>query len=111
MGIVSGVIIQAFLLTILFFAKFARRLRLSGNQMKKLIMALILALAGVLIILLIYQFAGDKLSAGVAIAVSMIPGFLLYLAAVTLLGVVSDREAEQMPGGELFLWLNGLFRR
>ena len=36
---------------------------------------------------------------GKILAVSMIPGFLLYLAAVTLLGVVSDREAEQMPGG------------
>lgn len=110
-GIVLGMIVQAALSTLLFFVKFARRLRLSGNQIKKMIMALIVALSGVLIILLIYQLAGSKLSAGAAIAVSMIPGFLLYLAAVALLRIVSDKEAEQMPGGELFLWLNGLLHR
>ena len=74
-------------------------------------MSLITSLAGALIILLIYQIIGDRLSAGVATAVSMIPGFLLYLAAVTLLRIVSDNEAEYMPGGELFLWLNGLLHR
>lgn len=110
-GIVAGMIIQTILSMILFFAKFARRLRFSGNQIKKLVMAVIVALAGALIILLIYQLAGDKLSAGVAIAVSAVPGFLLYLAAVTFLRIVSDKEAEQMPGGELFLRLNGFLDR
>lgn len=110
-GIATGMIIQAVLSMILFFAKFARRLRFSGNQLKKLVMAVIVALAGALIILLIYQLAGDKLSAGAAIAVSAIPGVLLYLAAVTFLRIVSDKEAEQMPGGELFLRLNGLLHR
>lgn len=110
-GILLGMIVQAVLLVVLFFARFLKRLRPSGNQLKKLIMALILALSGVLIILLIYQFAGEKLSAGAAIAVSVIPGFVLYLAAVTMLRIVSDKEAEQMPGGELFLWLNRLFHR
>lgn len=110
-GILIGVILQAVLFNLLFYVKFARRLRFSGNQMKKLVMSLIVASAGALIILLIYQFTGEKLSAGAAVAVSMIPGFLLYLAAVTLLRIVNDEEAEQMPGGELFLWLNGLIRR
>ena len=110
-GILSGMIVQAVLIVILFSAKFGRRLRISGNQLKKLIMALIIALAGVLIMLLIYQFAGDRLSAAPAIAVSLIPGFLLYLAAITLLRIVSDKEAEQMPGGELFLRLNRLLHR
>lgn len=110
-GILLGVILQAVLFNLMFYVKFARRLRFSGNQMKKLVMSLIVASAGALIILLIYQFTGEKLSAGAAVAVSMIPGFLLYLAAVTLLRIVNDEEAEQMPGGELFLWLNGLIRR
>lgn len=110
-GIPLGAIVQAVLFNILFFVKFARRLRLSGNQFKKLVMALIVALAGVLIILLIYQLTGEKLSAAAAVAVSVIPGFLLYLTAVTLLRIVDDEEAELMPGGELFLWLNGLIRR
>lgn len=110
-GILLGMIVRAALIVALFFARFLKRLRPSGNQLKKLIMALIVALSGVLIILLIYQFTGDKLSAGVAIAVSVIPGFLLYLAASTMLRIVSDKEAEQMPGGELFLWLNRLLHR
>lgn len=110
-GIVIGMIVQTVVFIAMFSVKFIKRLRLSGNQMKKLIMALIIALAGVLVILLIYQLAGSKLSAGAAVAVSMIPGFLLYLATLTLLRIVSDREAEQMPGGELFMWLNGLLHR
>lgn len=110
-GIVAGMIVQALFSIVMFLLKFARRLRFSGNQLKKLLMALILALAGALIILLIYQLAGDKLPAGAAIAISAIPGFLLYLAAITFLRIVSDREAEQMPGGELFLRLNRLFSR
>ena len=61
--------------------------------------------------LLIYQAAGKKLSAGIALAVCMIPGFLLYLAVMTVLRIVSSREAEYMPGGELFLWLNGIIDR
>ena len=111
MGITLGVLVQAVFFVIMFLIKFVKRLRLSGNQLKKLIMAVIVALAGALIILLIYQLAGDKLSAGVAIAVSAIPGVLLYLAAVTFLRIVSDKEAEQMPGGELFLRLNELLYR
>ena len=111
MGITLGVLVQAVFFVIMFLIKFVKRLRLSGNQLKKLIMAVIVALAGALIILLIYQLAGDKLSAGVAIAVSAIPGVLLYLAAVTFLRIVSDKEAEQMPGGELFLRLNELLHR
>ena len=110
-GILLGVIVQAALFNILFFFKFAKRLRFSGKQLKKLIMALIVAFAGALIILLIYQLTGEKLLAGAALAVSVIPGFLLYLAAVILLRIVNDEEAEQMPGGGLFLWLNGLIRR
>lgn len=110
-GILLGLIIQSVLFILLFFIKFARRLRFSGYQIKKLVMAMIVALSGALIILLIYQFAGESLSAAVAIAVSVIPGFLLYLAAVTLLRIVGDEEAEEMPGGALFLWLNGLIRR
>lgn len=110
-GIVAGMIVQAALSVLMFLVKFARRLRFSGNQLKKLVMAFIIALAGALIFLLIYQLAGSKLSAGAAIAVSAIPGFLLYLAAVTLLRIVSDKEAEQMPGGELFLSLNRVLRR
>lgn len=111
LGILLGIIVQAMLFTVLFFVKFSKRLRFTGNQIKKLVMSLITSLAGALIILLIYQIIGDRLSAGVATAVSMIPGFLLYLAAVTLLRIVSDNEAEYMPGGELFLWLNGLLHR
>ncbi|MDE6949741.1 MAG: hypothetical protein K2P64_02330, partial [Lachnospiraceae bacterium] len=61
--------------------------------------------------LLIYQLTGEKLPAAAAIAVSMVPGFLLYLAAITLLRIVRDEEAEEMPAGGLFLWLNGLIRR
>ena len=110
-GIPLGVIVQAVLFISLFFVKFVWRLRLSGNQIKKLVMALIVALAGVLIILLIYQFTGEKLPVAAAVAVSVIPGFLLYLAAVTLLRIVDDEEAELMPGGELFIWLNGLIQR
>lgn len=111
MGIVFGMLLQAALFSIFFFVKFSRRLKLSGNQLKKLIMVTIIALAGALIMLLIYQFAGKKLSAGVAIAVSVIPGFLLYLAVVTILQIISNKEAEHMPGGELFLQLNGILRR
>lgn len=110
-GIVLGMILQAVIILIMFFVRFAKRLRFSGIQLKKLVMGLILALAGAVVILLIYQLAGSKLSAGGAVAVSMIPGFLLYLAAVTLLRIVSDREAELMPGGKLFFLLNGLLHR
>lgn len=110
-GILIGVIVQAALFNIMFFVKFARRLRFSGNQIKKMVMALIIAFAGALILLLIYQFTGEKLPAPTALAVSVIPGFLLYLAAVTLLRIISNEEAEQMPGGGLFLRLNGLIRR
>lgn len=110
-GIVLGVCLQAALILILFFGKFARRLRFTGNQLKKLVMGLIVALAGALVILLIYQVAGEKLSPGAALGVSVIPGFLLYLVVLVLLRIVNDREAELMPGGELFLWLNGLFHR
>lgn len=110
-GIVLGMIVQAVIILVMFFARFAKRLRFSGIQLKKLVMALILALAGAVVILLIYQLAGSKLPAGAAAAVSMIPGFALYLAAVTLLRIVNDQEAELMPGGELFFLLNGLLRR
>lgn len=110
-GIVLGMIVQTVLFIALFLVRFAGRLKLSGYQLKKVVMVLIIALAGALIVLLIYQFVGDKLSAGVALAVCVIPGFLLYLAAITMLRLISDHEAEQMPGGELFLWLNGLLRR
>lgn len=110
-GIVLGMLLQAVVILVMFFVRFAKRLRFSGIQLKRLVMALILALAGAVVILLIYQLAGSKLPAGAAIAVSMIPGFVLYLAAVTLLRIVNDREAELMPGGELFFLLNGLFRR
>lgn len=110
-GIVFGVIVQAALFDFLFLVKFARRLPFSGVQMKKLVMALIVTLAEALVILLIYQFTWEKLSAPAVIAVSMIPGFLLYLAAVTMLRIVGSAEAEQMPGGGLFLRLNDLFRR
>lgn len=110
-GIVLGMILQAALFVVLFFVKFSRRLRITGTQLKKLIMGMILALADALIIFLIYQITGEKLSAGAAIAVAVIPGFLVYLTVVTLLRIVSDKEAVHMPGGELFLWLNGLLRR
>lgn len=110
-GIALGMIVQAALFIVLFLAKFARRLKLSGYQLKKVVMVLIIALAGSLVMLLIYQLAGNKISAGIAIVVCVIPGLLLYLAAITVLRLVSDREAEQMPGGEVFLWLNGLLHR
>lgn len=110
-GIVYGMILQAALLFLFFFAKFFGWLKLSGVQIKKLIMAVIVSLAGALIVLLIYQAAGKKLSPVAAIAVSVLPGLLLYLAAVTLLQIVSDKEAEHMPGGALFLRLNGILRR
>lgn len=110
-GILLGVIVQAALFNCFFFIKFLRRLRFSGNQIKKLVMALIVAFAGALIMLLIYQLTGDNISAAIALAVSMIPGILLYLAAITLLRIISDEEAEEMPGGEIFLRLNGLIRR
>lgn len=110
-GILLGVILQSVLFTALFFIKYARRLRFSGYQIKKLVMAMIVAFSGALIILLIYQFTGESLSAAAAIAVSVIPGFLLYLAAVTFLRIVGDEEAQEMAGGALFLWLNGLTRR
>lgn len=110
-GIVFGMFLQAALFLLLFLVKFARRLRISGYQVKKLIMGIIVALAGALIMLLIYKIIGEKLSAGAAVAVSVVPGFLLYLAVVVLLQIISDREAEFMPGGELFLRLNRLFRR
>lgn len=110
-GILFGVILQAVLFIVLFFLKFAGRLRFSGAQIKKLVMAMILSFSGALIILLIYQLTGEKLPAAAAIAVSMVPGFLLYLAAITLLRIVRDEEAEEMPAGGLFLWLNGLIRR
>lgn len=110
-GILFGVIIQAVLFIVLFFIKFAGRLRFSGAQIKKLVMAMIVAFSGALIILLIYQFAGEKLSVPAAIVVSVVPGFLLYLAAVTLLRIVRNEEAEEMPAGALFLWLNGLIGR
>lgn len=111
MGILLGAIVQGVLFNILFFVKFTRRLRFSGNQIKKLVMGLIIAFAGALLILLIYQLIGEKLSPAAALAVSVIPGFLLYLGAVTLLRIINDEEAEQMPGGGLFLRLNGLIRR
>ena len=110
-GIVFGMLLQAALFLLLFLVKFARRLRISGYQFKKLIMGIIVALAGALLMLLLYKIIGGKLSAGAAVAVSVVPGFLLYLAAVVLLQIVSDKEAEHMPGGSLFLWLNGLLRR
>lgn len=110
-GILAGVMLQAALFCIFFFLKFSRRLKFAGIQLQKLVMALIVALGGVLIMLVIYLSIGKKLSAGIAVAVSMIPGFLLYLAAVTLLRIVSDRDAEYMPGGALFLWLNRMLHR
>lgn len=110
-GILAGVILQAALFCIFFFLKCSRRLKFSGVQLQKLVMALIVALGGVLVMLVIYLAIGKKLSASVAVAASMIPGFLLYLVAVTLLRIVSDRDAEHMPGGALFLWLNGLLHR
>lgn len=110
-AILLGLIVQAAVFNMMFFAKFARRLRFFGNQIKKLVMALIVSLAEALIVLLLYQLTGEKLSAAAALAVSVIPGFLLYLAAVTLLRIVDDDEAEQMPGGGLFLRLNRLIRR
>ena len=110
-GILAGVILQAALFCIFFFLKFSRRLKFTGAQLQKLVMALIIALGGVLMMLVIYLAVGKKLSAGMAVAVSMIPGFLLYLAAIVLLRIVSDRDAEHMPGGALFLWLNGLLHR
>lgn len=110
-GILAGVILQAVLFCIFFFLKFSRRLKFTGAQLQKLVMALIVALGGVLMMLVIYLAVGKKLSAGMAVAVSMIPGFLLYLAAIVLLRIVSDRDAEHMPGGALFLWLNGLLHR
>lgn len=110
-GIVFGMLLQATLFLVMFLAKFAKRLRISGYQIKKLIMGIIVALSGALIMLLIYKIAGEKLSAGVSVAVSVVPGLLLYLAAVVLLQIVSEKEAEHMPGGELFLRLNRLLRR
>lgn len=110
-GILLGGLLQATLLLVFFFVKFSRRMRFSGKQFKKLVMATIVALAGALIMLLIYQFAGKKLSPTLAIAVSMVPGFLLYFAAVIVLRIVSDEEAEQMPGGRVFLWLNRMLHR
>lgn len=110
-GILLGQIVQAAVFVVLFFARFARRLWFSGNQVRKLVMALIVAVAGGLVVLLIYQLIGRKLSAPLALAVSVIPGLLLYLAAVLLLRIVSEEEAEQMPGGGLFLWLSGLLGR
>lgn len=110
-GILLGQVVQAAVFVVLFFLRFARRLRFSGNQVRKLVMALIVALAGALVILLIYQVIGGKLPAAGALAVSMIPGVLLYLAAVLLLRIVDEEEAAQMPGGGLFLWLNRLIRR
>lgn len=110
-GILAGVMLQAALFSVFFFLKFSRRLKFTGIQLQKLVMALIVALGGVLIMLVIYLAVGKKLSAGIAVAVSMTPGFLLYLAAVTLLRIISDRDAEHMPGGALFLWLNRMLRR
>lgn len=110
-GIVFGMLLQTLLFVVFFSIKCFRRLKLTGNQVKKLIMAMILALAGALIMLLIYQAAGKKLSAGAAIAVSGIPGFLVYLAAVIVLQIVSDKDAEYMPGGGLFLRINRMLGR
>ncbi len=110
-GIMLGMMVQALLFIVLFFVKFSRRLKLTGNQLKKLVMAMIMAFAAVLVILLIYQIAGKKLSAGGAMAVSVIPGFLLYLAAIVALQIVSDKEAGYMPGGGLFLRINRMLGR
>lgn len=111
MGILYGAMLQAALLIVFFFVKFSRRLKFSGVQIQRLVMTLIVALGGALIMLVIYLAAGKKLSAPVAVAVSVIPGFLLYLAAVTILRIFSDRDVEYMPGGELFLWLNRVVHR
>ena len=110
-GIMLGMMVQALLFIVLFFVKFSRRLKPTGNQLKKLVMAMIMAFAAVLVILLIYQIAGKKLSAGGAMAVSVIPGFLLYLAAIVALQIVSDKEAGYMPGGGLFLRINRMLGR
>lgn len=110
-GILLGGMLQASILLVFVFVKFSRRLRFSGEQFKKLVMAIIVALAGALIMLLIYQFAGKKISPSLAIVISMVPGFLLYFAAVVMLRIVSSEEAEQMPGGEVFLWLNRMLHR
>ncbi len=110
-GVWIGMFLQAAIFIVLFFIKFFRRLKFTGGQFKKLLMTLILALAGALIMLLIYQAVGKKFAPAAAIAVSVIPGLALYLAAVTLLRIVSDREAEYMPGGELFLLLNRILHR
>ena len=110
-GILFGVIVQASVFTIMFFAKAGRRLRISGEGVKRLVMALIVTVASALIMFLIYQFAGKNLPAGAAVAVSVLPGILLHLAAVTLLHIVDEEEAEQMAGGGLFLFLNGLIHR
>lgn len=110
-GIMFGGMLQAILFVIFFFVKFSRRLKLSGMQLQKLVMALILAMGGALIMLVIYLAVGKKLSAGIAVAVSVVPGLLLYLAVVTILRIVSDKDAACMPGGELFLWLNRILHR
>lgn len=110
-GILFGMLMQAGLFIVFFFAKFARYIRFTGEQLKKLTMSVILSLASSLIMLLLYQIVGKKLSAGISIGVCVIPGILLYLAAITLLRIISDKEAEQAPGGTLFLWLNGMLRR
>ena len=110
-GILYGAMLQAALFVVFFFVKYARRLKFSGAQIQRLVMALIVTFGGALIMLVIYLAAGKKLSAPVAVAVSVIPGFLLYLAAVTILRIFSDKDTEYMPGGELFLWLNRVLHR
>lgn len=110
-GILYGVILQTLLFTAFAFVKLWRRMRLTGYFVKKLIMCGIVALSGTLIILLIYQFAGQNLPPAVALPVCVIPGFLLYLAALGLLGLIDGGEAAFMPGGALFLQINRILHR
>lgn len=110
-GILFGMLLQALLFIILSFVKVGRRMRLSGYFLKKLIMCIIVALASTLIIVLLYELLGKILPVGAALPLSVIPGFLLYFAALSLLRLISNEEAMYMPGGALFLQLNRVLHR
>jgi len=110
-GIFLGMLIQTGAVSVLFFLKFARQFKFSAVFLKKIIMTGIIALASALMMLLIYQIAGKKLPAAAVLPMCAIPGFLLYFAAMTFLHIIDSEEAEIMPGGALFLYLNRLLQR
>ncbi|MBE5851727.1 MAG: hypothetical protein E7299_02030 [Lachnospiraceae bacterium] len=114
MGIYSilfGTVVNTIVLNLLCIFRLGKRIRLGSASIRRLIMGLIVAFAGALVVLLIYQLFVKSINGIVLFLICFLPGFILYLLGMVFLQIIDYDEADQIPFGPVILQVARLLHR